>query len=221
MLQISTQAWGAYKNARSTHGRQSPQATQALAHYDSINNRFRNFFTSKQINYEKSLIQKLKSSSKPYHQYIRSKKVETPSVGPLRMDCGELTRDCTQMADTFATHFCSVYSSQASNASSPHQTFDGFLDSILITLQAIKNKLKALDLNSSMGPDGIHPNLLKSCPAIALPLFLIFRKSLSMGKLPEEWKKSTIIPIFKKGSRYTPLNYRPISLTSVCCKTLE
>ena len=72
-----------------------------------------------------------------------------------------------------------------------------------------------------MGPDGIHPNLLKSCPAIALLLFLIFRKSLSMGKLPKEWKKSTIIPIFKKGSRYTPLNYRPISLTSVCCKTLE
>lgn len=215
------QAWRAYKNARNTYGRHSTQASQALANYDDINNTFRNFFTSIQIDYEKSLIQKLQSSSKPFHQYIRRKKVGTPSVGPLRMDSGELSSDCTKMANTFADHFCSVYSSQVSDAPSPHQIFDGSIDDIPITLQAVQKKIEALDPNSSMGPDGIHPNLLKSCPAVVLPLFLIFQKSLLTGKLPKEWKKSTIVPIFKKGSRHTPLNYRPISLTSVCCKTLE
>ena len=81
--------------------------------------------------------------------------------------------------------------------------------------------LASLDANSSMGSDGLHPCLLKSCPNLAIPLHLIFKQSLSQGSLPVEWKKSEIVPIFKKGSRHIPLNYRPISLTSVCCKTLE
>ena len=53
------------------------------------------------------------------------------------------------------------------------------------------------------------------------PLYRIFAKSLNSGYLPKIWKESIIIPIFKKGSRHLSLNYRPISLTSVCCKTLE
>ena len=66
------------------------------------------------------------------------------------------------------------------------------------------------------------PLLLKHCAdALARPLHVIFVRSLSEGTVPEAWKQSTIVPIFKKGNRYEPLNYRPVSLTSVVCKTME
>ena len=47
------------------------------------------------------------------------------------------------------------------------------------------------------------------------PLFLLFKKSLEEGQLPTAWKEAMVIPIFKKGSRTQPTNYRPVSLTSV------
>ena len=50
---------------------------------------------------------------------------------------------------------------------------------------------------------------------------MIFQASLDQGKIPQDWKKAFIAPIFKKGNRHKPANYRPVSLTSICCKILE
>ena len=52
-------------------------------------------------------------------------------------------------------------------------------------------------------------------------LTFIFQSSLDQGKLPSDWKIANITPLYKKGSRTDPSNFRPISLTSVCCKVLE
>ena len=38
---------------------------------------------------------------------------------------------------------------------------------------------------------------------------------------PSDWLKANICPVFKKGNRSNPSNYRPISLTSSCCKVFE
>lgn len=73
-----------------------------------------------------------------------------------------------------------------------------------------------------MGPDGVHPYFLKSCiSSVVYPLLLIFICLLEVGSLPTVWKQSTVVPIYKKGSRFDPLMYRPISLTSTCVKTME
>ena len=39
--------------------------------------------------------------------------------------------------------------------------------------------------------------------------------------LPSDWRRANITPIFKKGSKVSPENYRPISLTSQVIKVLE
>lgn len=55
-----------------------------------------------------------------------------------------------------------------------------------------------------------------------LPLTLIFRQSISKGVLPTDWLDAVVVPLYKKkGSNSAPENYRPISLTSPCCKVLE
>ena len=108
-------------------------------------------------------------------------------------------------------------------ATSPHPpgTF-GHIDPLNVSVEGVEARLLALDSNTAMGPDGIHPLVLKNCAKqLAHPLSIIFNRSLGEGLVPNAWKRSVVIPIFKKGHRFVPLNYRPVSLTPICCKTLE
>jgi hypothetical protein len=75
---------------------------------------------------------------------------------------------------------------------------------------------------AAAGPDGIGPGLLiELSNELAPVLTAIFNKSLTTGEVPADWKVANVTPIFKKGKRTAPENYRPVSLTSVCCKLLE
>ena len=49
----------------------------------------------------------------------------------------------------------------------------------------------------------------------------MWQNSLNCGKVPSYYKKQTIAPVFKKGSRVTRGNYRPISLTAHEIKIFE
>ena len=45
--------------------------------------------------------------------------------------------------------------------------------------------------------------------------------SLETGEIPDDWRTANVFPIFKKGEKYNPANYRPVSLTCICLKLME
>ncbi|KAL8570366.1 hypothetical protein ACOMHN_035784 [Nucella lapillus] len=96
------------------------------------------------------------------------------------------------------------------------------LDSLGITEPGVTKLLQALKPGKAPGPDGITTKILKELAEEISPILtIIFQSSLDTGTLPSDWKDANVTPIFKKGEHYDPTNYRPVSLTSVCCKVLE
>ena len=59
------------------------------------------------------------------------------------------------------------------------------------------------------------------CDSVSRPLSIIFKTCLRTGIFPLEWKKSNIVPIYKKGDKQTVINYRPVSLFPICGKIFE
>ena len=57
--------------------------------------------------------------------------------------------------------------------------------------------------------------------SLALPLAQLYQSLFNSGVDSKEWKVAMVTPIFKKGNSTDASNYRPISLTSLCCKIME
>uniref|UniRef100_A0A8B9CHE2 Reverse transcriptase domain-containing protein n=1 Tax=Anser brachyrhynchus TaxID=132585 RepID=A0A8B9CHE2_9AVES len=77
-----------------------------------------------------------------------------------------------------------------------------------------------LDPYKSMGLDGIHPRVLKELADIIAGPLSIIQRSWEYGEVPVDWKLANV-PIFKKGKKEDPSNYRPVSFTSVPGKIME
>ena len=56
---------------------------------------------------------------------------------------------------------------------------------------------------------------------IAPILTILFNKSVTTGIVPSDWRTAHVSPVYEKGQKYNSENYRPISLTCICCKLLE
>jgi len=103
----------------------------------------------------------------------------------------------------------------------PQSNYPSISD-IIINIEGIEKLLRNINISKTSGPYNIPNWILKNCAYEIAPFIAnIFQLSLDTGTLPSDWRDANISSVFKKGDRHTASNYRPVSLTSVLCKTLE
>ena len=122
-----------------------------------------------------------------------------------------------EIAELLNTTFCSVFTSDKC-----HCDISGPIEQINIDEFVVRKMLESLDPKKATGSDGISPKILNLCASsLAKPVSTIICRSLQTATVPDSWKMANIIPLFKKGKRDDPRNYRPISLLPVASKVCE
>jgi Reverse transcriptase (RNA-dependent DNA polymerase)/Endonuclease-reverse transcriptase len=180
------------------------------------------------MEFETKLADNIKQDSKSFYAYIRSKQRCREKVGPLKDLVGDVVSDDKLTADILNKYFASVFTIEDLNdIPEPDNVFvcendvNG-LNRIEINEAIVFNKLAKLNVNKSAGVDDLHAKLLFELrEELVRPLSKLFNVSVESAIVPQDWRDANVTPLFKKGSRDKPENYRPISLTSIIGKILE
>ena len=144
-----------------------------------------------------------------------------PPVGPVRID-NTIVSNPREMSEMFAYYVGSIYNSTVSDALSQHQRTISRINPLITTCDNVYSALCELNMSITRGGDCVHPQVLRTCAGLlAYPLTLLFERSLRSGNIPSPWKRLVVVPLLMSGSRSSPTDYSLVSLTSVCCKTME
>ena len=157
-----------------------------------------------------------------FWSFIKGKRTESTGVAPLRSE-GILHSDTTTKGNILNDQFTSVFSSEQggdipTKGNSPYSS----VPDILVHQAGVCKLLYNINQHKATGPDTIPGKLLKELVSEISPILTtIFNASIKQETIPSQWKEALITPFFKKGGRGKASNYRPISLTSICCKIME
>ena len=174
--------------------------------------------------FEKKIAAEAKKNPKSFYRYARSKLKTKTTIADLVREDGSLASSDKEKAEALNEFFGSVFTREDLDnmPTFEDRLFNSLLEDMEFTVEDVKKKLDKLKPDKSPGPDSIHPKILHELSdVLAKPLTILFQKSLQESMVPEEWKKSNVTPIFKKGTKSSTSNYRPVSLTSVICKVME
>ena len=163
------------------------------------------------------------NNPKRFWSFIKNKRLDYCGVSTLKSGDQIIYSNNTSKSCLLNDYFASVFTKETSDTlpTLPESVYPTISD-ISVTYNGVVNLLKNIKEYKAHGPDKIPNRLLKECATeIAHPLVLLFQASIKQSKVPSEWKHALVSPIFKKGDRSLPSNYRPVSLLCVSCKILE
>ena len=137
---------------------------------------------------------------------------------------GSTYTDSQDKAQLLADYFTPVFTQENTSHIPELNDIDALpsIPQILVQIDGVAQLLSNIKVKKARGPDNLPARFLQETAFKISPILsTIFQASLDQGALPTVWKTAAVVPIFKKGNRSDPGNYKPVWLTCICCKILE
>ena len=167
-----------------------------------------------------NLVGDVKANPKDFYRYINSQKKDAQGIPPLKKRNGGGVAQ--SKAAEFNGQFTDVFTKSEYSQVPLLYRSAPFVEDVVVIKDGVTKLLKGLNPSKALGPDGLHPRVLKELATELGPIFVhLFQQSIDSGKITKEWTLANISPLFTKGDRSHSCNYRPDSLTCVSCKLLE
>ncbi|CAF1064320.1 unnamed protein product [Brachionus calyciflorus] len=176
--------------------------------------------------FETDLIKRSKTNPKLFYSYVNSKTNVKTHIRTLIDSDGQNVTDPFEICQILNKQFESVFNKSDETVIPPMEARTNKSLSIdpnlVFSVSNVAKVLSDLNENKSMGSDEINPTVLKrNAIAFSTPISILFIKSFQSSEVPNLWREANVTPLFKKGSRLSAKNYRPVSLTSIVCKIME
>ena len=166
--------------------------------------------------------------NKRFWTLIKKKKSDSKEITSLKSDGITYTK-ATDKANILNSQFKSVVTKlvplklkHLAELVLPRKLKPPTMPNISITINGVSKQLSKLNPGKAAGPDNLSSRILKELHHEIAPMLTdIFNTSLCEGKVPDDWRNVSVTPVYKKGPKTKAENYRPISLTCICCKVME
>ena len=163
----------------------------------------------------------LTSNPKTFWSYLKTTKTENIGIPTLKSGQNICVSD-KDKAEALNAQFKSVFTKDDNITPDPGPSPYEQIPNLDIGENGVMKQLKALNTKKAGGPDELSARILHdTAEDITSMLTYIFQQSFDTGTTPSDWTNALVSAIYKKGAKMTPANYRPISLTCLCCKIME
>ena len=167
--------------------------------------------------YVNNLVGDVKANPRDFYRYINSQKKDTQGIPPLNRKNGkDVAQSDLEKAEEFNGQFTDVFNKNEHTQVPLLDRPASFMNDIAVSKDGVIKFLKGLNPSKALGPDDLHPRVLKELATELGPVFAhLFQQSIDTGEIPKEWSLANICPLLNKSDRSLECNYRPVSLTCV------
>ena len=147
-----------------------------------------------------NLVGDVKANPRDFYHYISSQKKDTQGIPPLKKRQGSgLAQSDFEKASEFNGQFMDVFTKSEHSQVPFLDRSAPFMEDIIVTKEGVTKLLKGLNPSKALGPNELHPRVLKALATALGPVFAnIFQQSINKGEIPKEWFMQTFAPCSKR-----------------------